>query len=459
MTDPSHIRNQPAEGAEGSEGSETAKRGVPALRMTGVRVAFGGDPAPGAPGLDGIDLEVQAGERLVLVGASGEGKTTLLRAVAGIAPLARGRIEVGGVDVTHAPPERRGAVYLHQAPVLFPHLSVEENVGFPLRIRGVSRPEMRERVHEVLRSVQLEGLGSRGPAALSGGQRHRVALARAVVARPTLLLLDEPLSSLDPRLRSEVRDAIVQLQERYRPGIVLVTHDLEEAGLLGHRVGIVMDGGIAQLATPAALFRAPATLQVARFLGYRSELPVRLAGGCWEGAVGGTGAAGGTGTVEPLRLDGARVSEGGAEGAAASDGVAVFPPGSLRIAPQGGGQSRVGRVVQVAGRVVGVGYPGPRPVARVAVAGAMGYAGGPGGSAGAGVAGGGGAEGGGAVSGAGAMGAPAGVFEVMVEGEVPDEGDEVTLAIEVERVVVFAATQGATPVHRTAASGASDPGD
>ncbi|TVP45867.1 MAG: ABC transporter ATP-binding protein [Gemmatimonadales bacterium] len=388
-----------------------AERAVPALRMSGARIPFGGDMAPGAPGLDGIDLEVQAGERLVLVGASGEGKTTLLRAVAGIAPLARGRIEVGGADVTHAPPERRGAVYLHQAPVLFPHLSVEENVAFPLRIRGVSRAEIRERVHEVLRSVQLEELGSRGPAALSGGQRHRVALARAVVARPTLLLLDEPLSSLDPRLRHEVRDAIVRLQERYRPGIVLVTHDLEEAGLLGHRIGIVMDGGIAQLATPAELFRAPASLAVARFLGYRNELPVRRSGGAWVSAAPG-GAA--------VRLEVEETGVGDAEEAAAGDGVAVFPPGSLRIVPEGGGESRVGHAVRVAGRVVGVGYPGPRPVARVEVGRGTGGADGPGGE--------------GAAEGA----AGGAVFEVMIEGEVPSAGDAVTVEIEVARVVVFA---------------------
>jgi len=407
MTGPSHPRDPRVAPAGPSGPAEPA---VPALRMTGARIPFGGDLAPGSPGLDGIDLEVHAGERLVLVGASGEGKTTLLRAVAGIAPLARGRIEVGGTDVTHAPPERRGAVYLHQAPVLFPHLSVEENVAFPLRIRGVNRAEMRDRVHEVLRSVQLEGLGSRGPAALSGGQRHRVALARAVVARPTLLLLDEPLSSLDPRLRHEVRDAIVRLQERYRPGIVLVTHDLEEAGLLGHRVGIVMDGGIAQLATPAELFRAPASLAVARFLGYRNEVPVRRSGGVWVStALGGADGA-------ELRLDGARVAArgagadvertaaGDAEGAAAGDGVAVFPPGSLRIVPEGGGESRAGRMVRVPGRVVGVGYPGPRPVARVEVGGAAGGA----------------------------------VFEVMLEGDGPGAGDAVTVEIDVARVLVFA---------------------
>jgi putative spermidine/putrescine transport system ATP-binding protein len=388
MTGPSHPRTEPAGPAE---------RAGPALRMSGARIPFGGDLTPGAPGVDGIDLEVQAGERLVLVGASGEGKTTLLRAVAGIAPLARGRIEVGGVDVTHAPPERRGAVYLHQAPVLFPHLSVEENVAFPLRIRGVGRAEMRERVHEVLHSVQLEGLGSRGPAALSGGQRHRVALARAVVARPTLLLLDEPLSSLDPRLRHEVRDAIVRLQERYRPGIVLVTHDLEEAGLLGHRVGIVMDGGIAQLATPAELFRAPASLAVARFLGYRNEVAVRRSGGAWVSR------ALGSADRAELRLEVEQAAVGDAKVAAAVDGVAVFPPGSLRIVPEGGGESRAGRAVRVAGRVMGVGYPGPRPVARVEVGGAAGGA----------------------------------VFEVMVEGDVPAAGDAVTLEIDLARVVVF----------------------
>ncbi len=356
----------------------------PSLRLRGLAAAYGGDPRPGAPGVGPIDLEVAPGERLVLVGASGEGKTTLLRAVAGLLPSRAGRVEVGGTDVTSRPPERRGTVYLHQAPVLFPHLSVEANVGFPLRVRGIPRPEARARVDEALASVQLQALASRNPAALSGGQRHRVALARAVVAEPALLLLDEPFSSLDPGLRHEVRDALVRLQDRYRPGVILVTHDLEEAGLLGHRMGIVMEGRIAQLGAPSDLFGRPVSHAVARFLGYRNELSLEadnpLARALASVLRGGDAAA------QPLwnaPLDPPEPD--------ASRRVAVLPPGACWIEPRRGGPgdplvraaapdlfapppaSPPGRdrpadpLVRLPARVRSVHYPGAAPAARIEV--------------------------------------------------------------------------------------------
>jgi ABC-type nitrate/sulfonate/bicarbonate transport system ATPase subunit len=328
----------------------------PALRVSGLGVTFGGEgrgraagqdpgshPAPeGLPGLAGVEFVVEPGERLVLVGASGAGKTTLLRAVAGLVPIDRGRVEIGGRDVTHLPPERRGAVYLHQTPVLFPHLTVEQNVAFPLRIRSVPPAELRARVREALDAVRLGELAHRGPGALSGGQRHRVALARAVVARPSLLLLDEPLSSLDPGLRHEIRDVIVTLQAQHRPGLVLVTHDLEEAGLLGHRVGIVMGGGIAQLAPPEALFRTPATLEVARFLGYRNELP----------------------SPPGSPVDALFPGEGGRGNGPRS--VVILPPGSVRVAPPAAPLPGASWV-RLAGRLRALAHPGPRPLARVDV--------------------------------------------------------------------------------------------
>jgi len=243
----------------------------PALEVQELEVPFGGEA-----GLKGISFRVEAGERFALVGASGVGKTSLLRAVAGSGPLAGGRILVEGREVTGLPQEGRGTVLLAQRPLLFPHLSVFENVAFPLRVRGVGREEVSRRVEEALALVRLEGFGPRRPQSLSGGQAHRVALTRAVVARPPVLLLDEPLTSLDPSLRDEVRRSILAVHAEYRPALVLVTHDLEEAGRMADQVGVLLDGSLAQVASPRTLFRQPASVAVARFLGLPNELPGRL---------------------------------------------------------------------------------------------------------------------------------------------------------------------------------------
>jgi ABC-type Fe3+/spermidine/putrescine transport system ATPase subunit len=264
--------------AADSDPSRPAAGGAPALGVDGLSVRFGD-----APGIVDLSCAVAAGERLAVVGASGAGKTTLLRAIAGLAPVSAGRVTVAGRDVTRLPPERRDVVYLHQTPVLFPHLSVLENVAFPLRVRGAADAAARARVAELLAAVRLEGLERRAPATLSGGQRHRVALARAMAARPAVLLLDEPLSSLDPALRDEVREAILAVQERGAlgspPALVVVTHDFDEAGLIAHRVAVLADQRIAQIAPPAELFRRPASLAVARFLGFANELPGVVRGG------------------------------------------------------------------------------------------------------------------------------------------------------------------------------------
>lgn len=245
--------------------------GVGALELRALRAPFGK-----GPGLTDVSLRVMSGERVAIVGPSGVGKTTLLRAVAGLAPLDDGVVLVGGQDVTALPPERRGVVYLHQTPVLFPHLSVGENVAFPLRVRGQRGDAVPNRVREALAAVRLDGFEARSADTLSGGQRHRVALARAIAARPTALLLDEPLSALDPALRGEVGAAIAAAQADYGPAMLLVSHDLEDVGALADRVAVLLDGGIAQCATPEALFARPASLAVARFLGTYQELAGRV---------------------------------------------------------------------------------------------------------------------------------------------------------------------------------------
>ncbi|MBA3895209.1 MAG: ABC transporter ATP-binding protein [Gemmatimonadales bacterium] len=254
---------------------------APTLEVRGVSVPFGD-----APGLRDIGFALDPGERLVVLGASGAGKTTLLRAIAGLAPLAAGRLTVGGHDVTARPAESRDAVYLHQTPLLFPHLSVFENVAFPLRIRGYRDSEVRASVAELLESVRLEGLAGRRPHTLSGGQKHRAALARAMAARPAVLLLDEPLSALDPALRDEVRATLLSLQARYRPAMVIVTHDLEDAAVLGDRIGILLGGTLAQLDQPGRLFRRPASLAVARFLGVPNLVAGSVSASQFESALG-----------------------------------------------------------------------------------------------------------------------------------------------------------------------------
>jgi putative spermidine/putrescine transport system ATP-binding protein len=258
-----------------------------ALRLQKLHVPFGTEA-----GLHDITFTVQTGECVAVVGASGAGKSTLLRAIAGLSPAGSGSIEIAGRDVTKLPPERRGAVYLHQSPVLFPHLDVTGNVAFPLRVRNVPGDIIATRVAGALDRMRLERLGQRRVSTLSGGQRHRVALARALVADPPVLLLDEPLSALDPALRGDVRAAIADVRDTGACGLLLVTHDLDDAALLASRVCVLHAGAIAQDATPAELFARPASLAVARFLDVPNLLEGRVDGGVFTSALGKWAAAG-----------------------------------------------------------------------------------------------------------------------------------------------------------------------
>ncbi len=250
-------------------------RAANALSVEGLAVPFA-TPASlsstaGPQGLHLISLEVARGERVVLLGPSGEGKTSLLRAIAGLTPVSAGRIQVGDLDVTHMSAESRGTVYLHQTPVLFPHLSVEANVAFPLTIRRVPAAERTRTVHTLLERLHLGELAKRAPHTLSGGQKHRVALARALAAKPNVLLLDEPLSALDPVLRRDVRDAIREAHAESDAGLLLVTHDLDDATSLGDRLAIMLDRTIAQVATAEVLFASPVSVAVMRFVGLHQE--------------------------------------------------------------------------------------------------------------------------------------------------------------------------------------------
>ncbi len=251
-----------------------------ALSLDAIAVNFGT-----VPGLTDVTLAIADGERVVLLAPSGAGKTTLLRAIAGLEPVLRGSVAIGGRDVTNDPPESRGAVYLHQTPMLFPHLDVAANVAFPMQLRGVERDVTARRVAELLASVQLSDLAGRRPGSLSGGQRHRVALARAMAARPRMLLLDEPLASLDPGLRQEVRLVLARTQLD-GTGMLIATHDLDDAVLLADRVAVLLGGRIAQIAPAEGLFRAPATLAIAAFLGIPNRIHGRLERGVFHSALG-----------------------------------------------------------------------------------------------------------------------------------------------------------------------------
>lgn len=233
-----------------------------ALALDGVGVRFGW-----RTGLADVSVTVARSRRLAIVGPSGAGKTTLLRAVAGLAPVVNGRILVDGRDVTALSPEKRDIVYLHQTPVLFEHLSVGENVAFPLRVRRVRDDDVRVRVAAALTAMQLPGLESRAPRTLSGGQRHRVALARAIVARPAVLLLDEPLSALDLKLRQHMRAELRAIQKRTNVTFIYITHDQGEALAMSDRVAVMSHGRLQQVARPQEIYNNPVNGFVASFVG------------------------------------------------------------------------------------------------------------------------------------------------------------------------------------------------
>jgi spermidine/putrescine ABC transporter ATP-binding subunit len=217
--------------------------------------------------VDGVSLDIGRGELFALLGPSGCGKTTLLRMIAGFEAPSAGTIRIQGQDVTRVPPHRRPVNMVFQQYALFPHLTVEENVGFGLRYQGLAGREQARKIGEALAMVRLAGLGTRRPDQLSGGQRQRVALARALVLEPQVLLLDEPLAALDPNLRREVQVELKNLQRELGISFVFVTHDREEALAMSDRIAVMSQGRVEQVGSPAGVFEAPETEFVARFLG------------------------------------------------------------------------------------------------------------------------------------------------------------------------------------------------
>jgi ABC-type Fe3+/spermidine/putrescine transport system ATPase subunit len=216
--------------------------------------------------LPSVSFSVAAGERFVLLGKSGGGKTTLLKLIAGLLVANGGDIRFNGASMQGVPPQARECVYLFQEPLLFPHLNVADNIGFGLKMRGIDKSETASRVQWALQKIELENFDRRKPSQLSGGQAQRVALARALVIRPKLLLLDEPFSGLDAALRDDMRKLVCALQEELGFTMILVTHDQMEAAVMAHRIGVMIDGRLEQIAAPRALFQSPQTPAVAAFL-------------------------------------------------------------------------------------------------------------------------------------------------------------------------------------------------
>jgi multiple sugar transport system ATP-binding protein len=217
--------------------------------------------------LQEFDIQIKPGEFLVLLGASGSGKTTALRILSGLETASSGRVRIGDRDVTDILPKYRDISMVFQSYALYPHKTVGENIGFPLKVRGVDAVKMEVAIREAAAQVQLENLLHRYPRELSGGQRQRVALARAIIRRPSVFLMDEPLSNLDAKLRGHMRAELKHMQESFGITTIYVTHDQIEAMTLAHRVAILEKGVLQQLATPAEIYNNPANLFVAQFIG------------------------------------------------------------------------------------------------------------------------------------------------------------------------------------------------
>ncbi len=267
--------------------------------------------------LHGVDLEIRAGEFFVLLGPSGSGKTTTLRILAGLEQVSEGQVLMDEVDVTGAEPGERDVAMVFQSYALYPHMTVAENIGFPLKMVGTPREQIDRAVQDAAARVSIGHLLARRPGQLSGGQQQRVALARAIVRQPKLFLLDEPLSNLDAKLRLETRLELKQLQRSLGVTTVYVTHDQEEAMTLADRVAVFMEGRIVQIATPRDIYSRPAQVSVAGFIG---TPPMNLVPASWQG--------------DMVLLDGV-AHPVGATTAQARDVVLGVRPGELRAGQDG----------------------------------------------------------------------------------------------------------------------------
>ncbi|HYG41949.1 MAG TPA: ABC transporter ATP-binding protein [Bordetella sp.] len=253
-----------------------ARRALP-ITVAGVSKTYGAQKV-----LDQVDLDVRSGEFLTLLGPSGSGKTTLLMALAGFVQPDAGDLQFGGRSMVFEPAHKRGIGMVFQSYALFPHMTVGENIGYPLRLRKCPRAEIRARVAQALEMVRLPDVAERRVSQLSGGQRQRVALARAIVFEPAILLMDEPLSALDKQLREQMQREIRQLHDRLGVTTVYVTHDQREALTMSDRVAVMNQGRIEQVAGALQIYRRPATRFVADFIGESHFLPVQRQDGSFR---------------------------------------------------------------------------------------------------------------------------------------------------------------------------------
>ena len=257
------------------------------LILKNLTIRYGGEPIVGD-----FNLEVRNGEMVSLLGPSGAGKTTVLKAVAGLIRPQKGEIFIDGQPVHDLPPEKRNAVMVFQKTLLFPFLNVEQNIAFGLRMQGHKDTNSRKRIKEILRLTELTGLGRRKVHQLSGGQQQRVSLARALVLKPAVLLLDEPLSNLDANLRQQMRELIQDIQAETRITTLFVTHDQAEALMISHRVCLLLKGRLRQTGKPRDLFYLPADPEVARFFGGCNFIQGRVKDGVFRSEFGNVPAPG-----------------------------------------------------------------------------------------------------------------------------------------------------------------------
>ncbi len=255
--------------------------------------------------LQGINLDIELGEYFIVLGPTGAGKTVLLEAIAGLYPILEGKVRVGDKEVTYLSPDRREIGIVYQDQVLFPHLSVEKNLAFGLKMRKCPRHEIKAKIDAVAEVVGVSHLLKRSPTTLSGGEKQKVALARALVTEPKVLLLDEPLSALDPETREKMQEELREMHHKVMVTIIHVTHDFEEAITLGHRVAVLNDGRIAQVGTPEEFLRRPSSEFVARFALTRNIFSGTVMGtedGCTLIDVGGTKLKATTEAKDEVRL-------------------------------------------------------------------------------------------------------------------------------------------------------------
>jgi ABC-type Fe3+/spermidine/putrescine transport system ATPase subunit len=242
-------------------------------------------PKTEAASVDHVELSIKAGSLFALLGPSGCGKTTTLKMIAGLLEPTAGDISFDDRVVTRVPSERRSAAMVFQKPLLFPNMTIGENVGFGLRMRKLDPAVVRERVSRMLELVRLPGVHDRRPGELSGGQEQRISLARALVTNPDVLLLDEPLSQLDANLRVEMRDLVRQIQREVGVTTIFVTHDQEEAVMLADRIALMLDGRLLQVDDPANFYQQPISMEVARFFGARNFIPGQVVDGRFESSL------------------------------------------------------------------------------------------------------------------------------------------------------------------------------